>query len=57
MALPSLEVAPVRNTSLTLLGISFRITAAVSVLPCTTRTRRSGCLLTNSVPPPLSASF
>jgi hypothetical protein len=30
MALPRLEVAPVRNTSLMLLGISFRITAAVN---------------------------
>jgi hypothetical protein len=52
-----LDVAPVRNTSFTLLGTSFRITAAVSVLPCTTLTRRLGCLLTNSVPPPFSASF
>ena len=34
-----------------------RITAAVSVLPCTTRTLRSGCRSTKSVPPPLSASF
>ena len=57
MARPSLEVAPVMNTSDVPLGISFRITAAVSVLPWTTRTRRSGCFFTNSVPPPLSASF
>uniref|UniRef100_A0A0A9BEB3 Uncharacterized protein n=1 Tax=Arundo donax TaxID=35708 RepID=A0A0A9BEB3_ARUDO len=57
MALPSLDVAPVRNTSLTLPGISLRITAAVRVFPCTTLTLRFGCLLTNSVPPPLSASF
>jgi hypothetical protein len=40
-----------------LLGISLRITAAVRVLPCTTLTLRFGCLLTNSVPPPFSASF
>ena len=57
MALPSLDVAPVRNTSPALAGISFKMTAAVKVLPWTIRTFRFGCLLTNNVPPPLSASF
>jgi hypothetical protein len=57
IALPSLDVTPVRNTSPTFGGISFRMTAAVRVLPWTTRTFRFGCLLTNNVPPPLSASF
>lgn len=57
MARPSLDVAPVMNTSVVPCGISLRITAAVSVLPWTTRTRSPGCLFTNSVPPPFSASF
>ena len=57
MARPNLEVAPVKNTSFTSFGISLRITAAVKVLPWTTRTLRSGCLLTNNVPPPFKASF
>ena len=57
MARPSLEVAPVKNTSFTSFGTSLRITAAVKVLPWTTRTLRSGCLLTNNVPPPFKASF
>lgn len=57
MALPSFEVAPVKNTSLTSRGISFRITAAVKVFPWTTRTLRLGCLLTKRVPPPFRASF
>lgn len=57
MALPSFEVAPVKKTSLTSRGISLRITAAVKVFPCTTRTLRFGCLFTNSMPPPFNASF
>mmetsp|Transcript_39454 Transcript_39454/g.97691 ORF Transcript_39454/g.97691 Transcript_39454/m.97691 type:complete len:310 (-) Transcript_39454:1399-2328(-) len=57
MARPSLLVAPVRKISLTSPGIFCRIAAAVSVLPCTTRTRKFGCLSTNICPPPLSASF
>uniref|UniRef100_M1B445 Protein WAX2 n=1 Tax=Solanum tuberosum TaxID=4113 RepID=M1B445_SOLTU len=57
MALPSLEVAPVKKTSFTSRGISFKITAAVKVFPWTTRTLRFGCLLTKSVPPPFKLSF
>ena len=57
IALPSFDVAPDKKTSFTSLGISLRITAAVKVLPCTTRTLRSGCLLTKRVPPPLRDSF
>ncbi|RAL44138.1 hypothetical protein DM860_016384 [Cuscuta australis] len=57
MARPSLEVAPVRKTSVTSFGMSLSITAAVSVFPCTTLTFRFGCLFTNNVPPPFSASF
>lgn len=57
IALPSFEVAPVKNTSLTPWGISWRITAAVKVFPWTTRTLRLGCLSTKRVPPPFKASF
>ena len=57
MTRPSLEVAPVRKTSVTSAGISLRITAAVRVLPWTTLTLRSGLFFTYSVPPPLSDSF
>ena len=36
-------------------GMPLRMAAAVRVLPCTTRTRRSGRFLTKRAPPPLSA--
>ena len=57
MARPSLEVDPVRNTSVTSFGNSLRMTAAVRVFPCTTLTLRAGCFLTNSIPPPFNDSF
>lgn len=57
MARPSLEVAPVRKTSVASFGIPLMTTAAVSVLPCTTLTRSSGCFFTYKVPPPFKDSF
>ena len=55
MARPSLDVDPVRKISFTPEGIFCRMAAAVSVLPCTTRTLSPGCLSMNICPPPLSA--
>ena len=47
-----------RKISLHSLGIFCKIAAAVSVFPCTTLVFRDfPCLLTNSAPPPFSASF
>ena len=57
MALPSLEVAPVKKTSFTSGFNSLIMTAAVNVLPWTTLTLKFGSLLTNNVPPPFKASF
>ena len=48
MARPSFDVEPVKKISLTSAGIFFKMAAAVSVFPCTTRTLRLGCLSTNS---------
>ena len=57
MALPSLEVAPVRNTSFTPGLSSFTTTAAVSVLPWQMRTLSCGLRSTNRRPPRFRASF